>query len=125
MKLQLQGAVTLVLLSSGSLFADSFSQVNLVSDITGLAAQTDTNLKDPWGIAFSTTSPLWVADRASGVATVYTGSGSKIALVVTVPPGTATTGPTGQVFAGPGTAFRVNGGSAGFLFDTLGGTIDA
>jgi uncharacterized protein (TIGR03118 family) len=46
-------------------------------------------------------------------------------LVVTVPPGTAATGPTGQVSAGPSTNFALNGSPASFIFDTLGGTVDA
>jgi len=45
-------------------------------------------------------------------------------LVVAIPPSTAATGPTGQVFAG-GTNFRLNGSPVNFIFDTLGGTIDA
>jgi len=107
------------------LHADSFLQTNLVSDISGMAAATDPHLKDPWGMSFSATSPIWVSDRMTGVATVYTGSGTVAPLVVTVPPGTATTGPTGQVFAGPTTSFTLNGTPASFIFDTLGGTVDA
>src|SRR5271166_4088485 len=106
--------------ASGSLFASAFYQTNLVSDIPGMAAVTDSNLKDPWGMSFSGTSPIWVSDRASGVATIYNGlTGAALSLVVTVPPG-APVGPTGQVFAG-GAGFS---GSPNFIFDTLGGTID-
>jgi uncharacterized protein (TIGR03118 family) len=119
------GALTLVLLSSGLLFADSFSQTNLVSDISGMASVTDPNLKDPWGMSFSATSPIWVSDRATGLTTLYTGTGTIVPLVVTVPPGTPTTGPTGQVFAGPSTTFTLSGKPAQFIFDTLGGTVDA
>ncbi|MGH9343532.1 MAG: TIGR03118 family protein [Terriglobia bacterium] len=125
MKLCSAGALTIVLLSSGLLFSDSLYQTNLVSDISGLALNTDAHLKDAWGMSFSATSPIWVSDRASGVATVYSGSGTIEPLVVTVPPGTAQTGPTGQVFAGPATSFTLNGGPAAFIFDTLGGTVDA
>jgi len=38
--------------------AMSFFQTNLVSDIPGLANNTDSNLVNPWGIAFSSTSPF-------------------------------------------------------------------
>ena len=109
-----------------SLRADTFSQANLVSDLSGMAAFTDSNLKDPWGVSFSPTSPIWVSDRATGVSTLYNGAGAPQGgpLVVTVPPGTPATGPTGQVFAG-GTNFRLNGSPVNFIFDTLGGTIDA
>lgn len=106
------------------LSADTFSQTNLVSDIPGMASFTDSNLKDPWGVSFSPTSPIWVSDRATGVATLYNGVGTPAPLVVTVPPGTPAMGPTGQVFAG-GTNFLLNGTPASFIFDTLGGTIDA
>ncbi len=95
------------------LFADTYTQTNLVSDLTTEgAAFVDPNLKDPWGVAFSPTSPIWVSDRATGLATLYNGAGMPQALVVTVPPG-APNGPTGQVFAG-GTSF-----GATFIFDTL------
>jgi hypothetical protein len=40
-----------------------FAQTNLTSDIPGLAANTDPNMKNPWGVSFSQTSPFWVSDR--------------------------------------------------------------
>jgi len=109
--------------------ADSFQQTNLVSNINGMAAVTDPNLQDPWGISFSPGSstmpgsPIWVSDRAAGLSTLYTGTGSIVPLVVTVPPG-APLGPTGQVFAG-GTNFQLGGKGVNFIFTTLGGNIDA
>jgi uncharacterized protein (TIGR03118 family) len=112
-----------VLFLGSSLFANEFTQTNLVSNIPGLAITTDPNLADPWGMSFSATSPIWVSDRATGVSTLYTGAGSIVSLIVSVPPG-APNGPTGQVFAG-GTAFMLNGSAADFIFATLGGTIDA
>lgn len=125
MNLYSAGALSVVLLTSGLLFSDSLYQTNLVSDTPGVAKNTDPHLKDAWGMSFSATSPIWVSDRATGVATVYRGDGSPVPLVVTVPPGTAQTGPTGQVFAGPGTSFTLGGRPALFIFDTLGGTVDA
>lgn len=126
MKLCTPRPLALMLLASAPLFASSYSsytQFNLVSDIPGMATNTDPNLKDPWGVSFSATSPLWVSDRATGVSTLYTGTGSIIPLVVSVPPG-APAGPTGQVFSG-GTAFSLNNTPAKFIFDTLGGTVAA
>jgi uncharacterized protein (TIGR03118 family) len=126
MKLFTRCPISLLVLASAPLFASSYStytQFNLVSDIPGMAPATDPNLKDPWGVSFSATSPLWVSDRATGVSTLYTGTGSVIPLVVSVPPG-APAGPTGQVFSG-GTAFSLNNKPAAFIFDTLGGTVDA
>src|ERR1700733_14436101 len=112
-----------LMLASPSLFADAFTQTNLVSDIPGLAATLDPNLVDPWGMSFSSNSPIWVSDRATGVSTLYSGTGSIVPLVVATPPGSPL-GPTGQVFAG-GTNFMLNGTPAAFIFATLGGTIDA
>ena len=104
-------------------FATSFTQTNLVSDISGLALNTDPNMKDPWGMSFSNTSPIWVSDRATGVATLYSGTGTIESLVVATPPGAPNVA-TGQVNAS-GLGFMVNGSAASFIFDTLGGTIDA
>jgi uncharacterized protein (TIGR03118 family) len=97
-----------------------YSQTNLVSDIPGLAANTDPNLKNPWGISFGATSPFWVSDNATGLATLYNGSGTPQALVVSIPlpGGGGLASPTGQVFNGPG-AFSDNL----FLFATEEGTI--
>jgi uncharacterized protein (TIGR03118 family) len=104
--------------------ADSFSQTNLVSDIPGLAANTDPNLKNPWGVAFSPTSPFWTSDQVTGLATLYNAAGTPQALVVTIP-GSATppSGPTGMVFSNVAGSFPVNGTPATFIFDTLNGTL--
>ena len=52
---------------------NEFRQTNLVSDLTTVGAQiVDPNLKNPWGLAFGPTTPLWVADNNAAVATVYT-----------------------------------------------------
>lgn len=104
------------------LLADSFTQVNLVSNVPGLANITDPNLKNPWGVSFSATSPFWVSNQAGGTATLYNGAGTITPLVVSIPPGAPPSGPTGQVFnAGPG--FLVNGTASAFIFDTLNGTL--
>jgi uncharacterized protein (TIGR03118 family) len=113
-----------LVVGSSAALADTFVQTNLVSDIPGMAANTDPNLVDPWGVSFSPTSPIWVSDRGTGVSTLYSGAGAPVPLIVTVPSGTPSTGPTGQVFAG-GTSFKLNGNPVNFIFDTLGGTIDA
>src|ERR1700743_2534958 len=80
--------------------AGSYQQVNLVSDVPGLAANTDPNLKNPWGVAFSATSPFWTSDQRTGLSTLYNAAGVPQSLVVTIP-GSATppTGPTGMVFS--------------------------
>jgi uncharacterized protein (TIGR03118 family) len=79
--------------------ANSFTQTNLVSDIPGMAKTTDPDLANPWGVSFSDASPFWVSDNGTGVATLYTGAGGKLGLIVTIPGiGGGTSAPTGQVF---------------------------
>ena len=81
----------------------SYVQTNLVSDIPGLAAHTDPNLRNPWGTSVGPGSPIWVSDNAAGVTTLYDGAGNARPLVVTIPaPPSAGKGavgtPTGQAF---------------------------
>jgi uncharacterized protein (TIGR03118 family) len=109
-------------------FCGPFVQTNLSSNIPGLAANTDPNLINPWGISFSATSPLWVSDQGTGVSTLYNGAGGAVPLVVTIPTNgpNPPQGPTGQVF-NTTTSFKLTNGNsnpATFLFDTLAGTID-
>jgi uncharacterized protein (TIGR03118 family) len=88
---------------STNVFAQHFQQTNLVSDVPGLAATTDPNLVNPWGLARSATSPWWVADNGTGVSTLYNGAGAIVPLVVTIPVppgGTPPSAPTGTVFNG-------------------------
>ncbi len=110
-----------------------FTRTNLVSDKAGFtdsagaAAVTDPNLKNPWGMSFSPTSPFWISDNGTGVATLYDGTGAIKPLVVNIPTPTAATGGavTGQVF-NPTTDFAVTTGApARFIFATEDGTIAA
>ena len=41
------------------------AQVDLVSDVPGLAPLTDPDLVNPWGISFTATSPLWVSNSVT------------------------------------------------------------
>jgi uncharacterized protein (TIGR03118 family) len=111
-------------LSSTSTPGDSFVQNNLVSDIPGLAANTDPNLANPWGISFSSSSPFWVSDNKTGLATLYNTAGQPQGLVVTIPPplgGTSPSAPTGQVFNPNSSDFL----GARFIFATEDGTISS
>ncbi len=106
--------------------ADTFTQTDLVSDVSGLAANTDPNLKNPWGVSFSATSPFWASDQATGVATLYGATGTPVALVVTIPGSSSgPSGPTGQVFNSSSGFLLTNGNGqkATFIFDNLNGTI--
>jgi uncharacterized protein (TIGR03118 family) len=104
-----------------------FVQVNVVSDQPGVAPIFDPLLVNPWGLAMSPTSPLWVANNVSGTATLYRGGGggtsfTKVALEVTVANGA----PTGQVFNST-TGFQVSTPSgprpAAFIFDSQTGDV--
>jgi uncharacterized protein (TIGR03118 family) len=119
--------------------AQHYKQTNLVSDIAGMAPTFDPNLKNPWGLTRSSTtptrpgSPWWVGNNNSGTSTLYTGAGAIIPIngtgTVTVPPpkgspaGTLST-PTGVVFNGSPADFLIAPGkSAAFIFATEDGTI--
>src|ERR671930_655040 len=106
---------------------NAYHQTNLVSDLPGLAQLTDPDLVNPWGLAFSSTSPAWVADNGTDSATLYRGfvNGSpivKLPLVVGIPGGA----PTGQVF-NPTSGFVVSSGMssgpATFIFSSESGNI--
>jgi uncharacterized protein (TIGR03118 family) len=125
--------------------AQHYTQKNLVSDISqpnnadGTKVILDPNLKNPWGLTRSSTtptrpgSPFWVANNNSGTSTLYTGAGAIIPIngtgTVTVPPpkgspaGTLST-PTGVVFNGSPTDFQIAPSTqAVFIFATEDGTI--
>jgi uncharacterized protein (TIGR03118 family) len=109
------------------LLSGGFAQVNLASDVPGLAAVTDPNLVNPWGAAFSPTGPFWFANNGSGVSDLLDGNGQPLPLVVAVPSAAqAGSTPTGTVFhSGTGFVISENGVSAPsrFLFATQDGTI--
>lgn len=65
--------------------ANKYVQHNLVSDIAGIADHTDPCLINPWGIALSPTSPLWVSANGSGLSTTYDGNGNAASLIVQIP----------------------------------------
>jgi uncharacterized protein (TIGR03118 family) len=104
-----------------------YVQRNLVSDVPGAAELLDADLVNAWGLAFGPTTPAWVADNGTDVATLYSGAvGStpvaKVPLTVSIPDGA----PTGAVFNGS-TGFVVHSGAssgpARFLFSSEAGTI--
>ncbi len=92
-----------------------FRQVNLVSDVPGMATLLDPEVKNPWGIAFGPTktpTPLWVSNQfnpASAVpgipapedlltkVTLYTGANGVIP-IAKVPLEVTASSPTGIVF---------------------------
>src|SRR5215831_18139914 len=108
--------------------AQHYKQTNLVSDQPGVAALTDPNLVNAWGISRSSTSPWWVSDNGTGVSTLYNiTTGSIVPLVVTIPTGdssmSATGTPTGQVFNGTTDFALTPMNPAVFIFVTEDGTV--
>jgi uncharacterized protein (TIGR03118 family) len=98
--------------------ATIYTPTNLTSDIPGLAANLDPNLKNPWGMSFTTTSPFWVSNQVTNNSTLYNAGGVPQSLVVTTP-----SSPTGQV-ANSTTDFQVGPGQpARFIFASLSGTV--
>jgi uncharacterized protein (TIGR03118 family) len=93
----------------------------VTDDQAANAAQiTDGSLRNAWGMSSSATSPIWVSDNRTGVATLYnvnpvTNVTVKQGLTVTIP---GAGNVTGQVF-NPGTGFNTNR----FLFVSEDGTI--
>jgi len=90
----------------------AYEQTNLVSNLAGVALLQDTNLVNAWGVSFSPSSPFWISDNGSGLATLYavtydtngTVSVVKQGLQVGIP-GEGV--PTGQLFNGT-TNFHTN-----------------
>lgn len=125
---------------------DAYTVTPLVGNLAGAAAVLDPVLQNPWGIAFSPSgSPFWVNDNATGCSTLYSGTGTKTALQVSIPlpgnvvptaschavdptnpPNPAPAAPTGIVW-NPSSAFVVPGTkiAASFIFSTEDGTISA
>src|SRR5271169_6152698 len=81
--------------------ADGFTQNNLVSNMPGLAAATDSSLVNPWGVSFANGSPVWISDQGTQTTPLFsvtgsTGVSNQPLFTVNIPPMGAS-GPTGQV----------------------------
>jgi uncharacterized protein (TIGR03118 family) len=114
--------------------AARFRQVNLVSNIPGVAPLTDPDLVNAWGLAASPGTdqapgtPLWVSDNGTDKTTLFVGATpTSVAqrLVVNVTAGA----PTGQTFNPDSSGFIVHdaaghSGSALFIFASENGAID-
>jgi uncharacterized protein (TIGR03118 family) len=116
--------------ASAGVARGSFHQTNLVSDVPGLAAITDPNLVNAWGLSSSPSSPIWVANNGTGTSTLYNTADQKVPLTVSIPNPEGENGtPTGTVFntsTSPNDFVVTNGtahGPSRFLFATEDGTI--
>ncbi|HEV2323464.1 MAG TPA: TIGR03118 family protein [Terracidiphilus sp.] len=122
---RLAGLVIALGVSGAAGFGQMYNQTTLVVN-TGTATTTDPSLVNGWGIARGSGTPWWVSDNLTGVSTLYSGSGAKLPVTVTIP--AAKTGamgsPTGVIYNGNTMTFLLpDGKSAAFIFCTVDGTI--
>jgi uncharacterized protein (TIGR03118 family) len=116
------GAVVLCMAHALWAQQTGYKQTNLVADQAGVGNHMDSQLSNPWGIAFLPGQPFWLANNNGGTATLYDAQGVKQTTVVAIPtaamnpcnPGC----PTGIV-ANNSTDF----GGALFIFDTEDGIL--
>jgi uncharacterized protein (TIGR03118 family) len=108
-----------------------YLQINLVSDVHGQAPVFDANLKNPWGVSESASSPFWVSDQGTNVSTLYKVTSAGVSIVSPPSPVSIPTtvvgpqGPTGQVFNSTSSFDLSNDKPALFIFANLNGTISA
>lgn len=99
-----------------------YTVTNQVSDQPGVAAVTDPDLVNAWGLSRAPGQPNWVSDNGTNLSTVYDENTGAKELAVTIPKGA----PTGTVYSA-GMGFTVTEGStsgdAQFLFDSEAGVI--
>lgn len=99
-----------------------YAQTSLVANLAGVAKNTDSQLTNPWGIAFLAGAPFWIANNNGGTSTLYDALGNKQAGTVTIPvaavnpcsPGC----PTGIVANA-----TADFGGSDFIFDTEDGIV--
>jgi uncharacterized protein (TIGR03118 family) len=125
--------------AGGGIAQAQFKQTNLVSDVPGLAAITDPNLVNTWGVSNLPGSPFWISNQGTSTTSLYTVTGAtgvapanlfpspatNFAAIPTVGGGPAQ-GPTGQVANAAMSSFDIGTtGPAAFIFANLNGTISA
>jgi hypothetical protein len=103
----------------------TYTVTNLLSDGSVTAATTDPNFINPWGVSIG--PAFWINTQATGFDYVVTATGT-VPFKVTIPSAsgvTTTPGtPTGTVYTGSTTGFKLPDGSpATFLFSSLDGAI--
>jgi uncharacterized protein (TIGR03118 family) len=141
-------AVLLTSVAFGALCAGAgtaqaqLKQTNLVSDISGLATLTDSNLVNTWGVsAMPGASPFWISNQGTSTSSLFTVTGSTGVApaslpfgtnFVNIPPAPGMGGPTGQVANVPRAPmpatppFEIGAtGPSLFIFANLNGTISA
>src|SRR5258706_3474986 len=130
MSLRFTASAILATIMEATCFGQQYTQINLVSNTSGVAPITDPQLINAWGLSRASSSPWWVSDEATGFSTLYDGAGVKQSLVVTIPPAdptnknTPTGTPTGTIANGSQTDFLLAPAKTQlYLFSTIDGTI--
>jgi uncharacterized protein (TIGR03118 family) len=103
---------------------NNYKQKNLVSDTQGLAPITDSNLINPWGVAFLPGTPFWISGNNGGESALFDKTGARAGLfTIPSPAGSSNfSTPSGMVANAMG-GFNVNGAASLFIFATEDGTI--
>ena len=100
------------------------AQYTATALVKNTGPKPDKQLINPWGLAYAPGNAFWLADEGSGLSTLYTGTGAKQSLVVTVPAGSGSGkgSPTGLVY-NASSEFQIDSWTSAFIFSTLDGTI--
>src|SRR3979409_1963767 len=85
MSLRFTAGAALTLIMGAVSFAQHYTQVNLVSNTSGVAPVTDPTLINPWGLSRSSSSPWWISDNGTRPNTLSNGPGVKNPLIVPTP----------------------------------------
>ena len=106
--------------ASAAAVPGTYTITPLVSNNGVPGTTMDARLQNAWGLVAGPGTPWWVSDNGADFSTLYNATGVKRNLNVSVDGG-----PTGIVFSGVSTAFKVGPNNAGalFIFATEGGTI--
>ena len=125
-KINLLFGLLITLVIPSGLWAQGYSQTNLVSNVAGVATTTDPNLSNPWGISFIGGDDFWIANNNTGTSTLYSAQGTADSLIVTIP--VAASNPNGNCSPGcpTGTIANANAtyfGGGQFIFDSEDGLI--
>jgi uncharacterized protein (TIGR03118 family) len=114
-------------LENRCLLSSAYVQTALVSDIPGLAPNTDRNLINPWGFAENSSGQFRVASNGAGRAVLFDAQGEKAGADIIIPsPSGATSAPNGVVSnptSGFVISFKGRSAPATLLFSTEDGTI--
>jgi uncharacterized protein (TIGR03118 family) len=111
--------------------AAALVETNLVSDIPGFAAHTDSAVVNPWGFTETPQGQFLLSDNGTGTAALFTADGTALGAPIVIPPpagspaGTAST-PNGQLTNDTNDFVISKGGHsapAAVLFSTEDGTI--